>query len=222
MVSGEIFSLYSGWTSIHHVTFPLLPSPSSSSSPTPTPLPALTSQAIYTNCKSVKEVHLSTPVARVVSSPTTRPERYRYTLHGKDGQSLGEYDAVIMTAPMNPIHPIEWKLDGETLDLSPYLAEYQITHATFIKGTLRKDYFLRPPSPATSPSATPSAGRGFVGYALTAILGKKYENPDLLPSHVFLVDGADAKVFPPPLHTTNLNPPSSQPAGKVLFHRQVL
>jgi hypothetical protein len=174
MVSGEVFSLYGGWTSIHRVRQP--------------PLLALTlPQAIFSRCGSVGKVHLSSPVARVVSSPTS-PERYAYTLLDKTGQPLGGrvYDAVVMTAPLSPTHPIEFLLDDEELDLSPYLADYQVTHATFVKGTLRRDYFLRPEAQRDN--------GGTLSTILQSVLGKLYEDPALLPSHVFIVDGADKKV----------------------------
>ena len=124
------------------------------------------------------------------SNSTTTTSRYKYTLYGEDGSDLGQYDAVIMTAPMNPIHPIEWNLDGETLNISSYITNYQITHATFIKGSLRKEYFL---SNQTS-SSSPASG-GIISTTLKLFFGTKYDNPNLLTSHIFLVEKAEKKVF---------------------------
>lgn len=106
---------------------------------------------------------------------------------------MGSYDAVIMTAPSNPIHPVEWVLDGEVLDTSPYSTQYQITHATFVKGTLRKDYFFDKSNKAIQ--------GGVVTTILNFFLGKKYDNPELLPSHIYLAAGAEQKVLlsAPPL-----------------------
>jgi hypothetical protein len=193
--------LHDGWTSIHRVR-DRLASPSPDSVASFPPSLSLPPQAIFSRCGSVKKVRLSSPVARVVSS-STAPERYRYTLHDKSGEALGEYDAVVMTAPMSPVHPIEFLLDDEPLDLSPYLAQYQVTHATFVKGTLSKEYFLRP--------RQSERGGGALSAILQTVLGQLYEDPGLLPSHVFIVDGADKKVLP--LHL----PLSTSPASPLLL-----
>lgn len=158
-------------------------------------------QAIFKNSKGVKSVNLSTPISRVVSTPvSTSPStnsttpRYKYTLYGEDGKELGQYDAVIMTAPMNPIHPIEWNLDGEILDASSYTTNYQITHATFVKGSLRKEYFLNNQA-SNSNDNNNNNNSGILSNTMKSFFGIKYDNPNLLPSHIFLVDGADKKVL---------------------------
>lgn len=91
-----------------------------------------------------------------------------------------------MTAPINPIHPVEWKLDEEILDVSPYSTNYQITHATFIKGSLCKEYFLKLKLPYPKIFGIQSP--------LETLFGNSYHNSDFLPSHIFTVKGANEVV----------------------------
>jgi len=174
IITGDVFSLETGWTAIH--------------------------KEIFKNAT----VHLSSPVTRVRSvsaieqSTDGHVERgvtrlpdigCRYEVES-GGNVVGHYDAVVVCAPSSSLFPIKFELDGEPVDTSTFNKEYQVTHTTFVKGKMNESYFTTKKEKGMDQS---SWGSAVVTWVMRSAFGSLYDDSNTLPTQIYLVEGAEKK-----------------------------
>mmetsp|Transcript_1783 Transcript_1783/g.3361 ORF Transcript_1783/g.3361 Transcript_1783/m.3361 type:complete len:458 (+) Transcript_1783:267-1640(+) len=169
LVTGDVFSLTTGWTSILKEIF-----------------------------KGVDGLHVSTPVTKITSlqcsSPSTSMQRQcgpKYRVESEEA-SLGTFDAVVLTCP-SVTSGLELILDFVTVtpklqEKSGYCRSYKTTHTTFVKGKMNDDYFIK-----NNGGGVPQT---WLASALGGVLGSYYDDPKDLPQSIYLVEeGAKKEKF---------------------------
>lgn len=125
------------------------------------------------------------------STISDTPQMYTKYVVEANGQSMGGYDAVVLTAPLGPVNDIKCVLDGKEVDTSRYRKPFKVTHTTFIKGRLNSDHFAEKSSNSTTVCPSPVSSLDAV---LGAVFGEAYNNSSVLPSTVYLTESGIAKV----------------------------
>ena len=119
---------------------------------------------------------------------TPDQKRKKYSVEVGD-RNMGSYDAVILTAPLSSTEPIQLQLDGQNLDTSRYIRDFKVTHTTFVKGRMNRDYF--PPLSSHNPT---KPALPLLDSLLHLSLGSYYVDPSISPTTVLLTDEGAAKV----------------------------